>query len=438
MSFPVYPSYRDSGVEWLGHIPADWSVSPVKRVIDFQTGWTPPTGKDELYGEGNTWITIGDLNGRIVQHSAKQVTDEAIRLVGISPSPKGSLLFSFKLSIGQVAFAGEDLYTNEAIATFLPSPDVDLGFAYYAFPVFIVQNANENIYGAKLLNQELIREAKLALPPLPQQTAIAAFLDRETAKIDALVEEQRRLIELLKEKRQAVVSHAVTRGLDPTVPMKDSGVEWLGEIPAHWDFGVAKHVSQIFVPQRNKPDLNTESCGVAWLTMEGMKAAEVWNADRWVSPEAASAAGARPVPTGAVVASCIGTFGVATINRVPVYINQQLQAFVCGPEIEPEFLRLIVEISIPYFDQVSTAATLRYVNQSAFAMMPIVWPSLSEQRQIIDNLATVISSIDALARQAIEAADLLKERRAALISSAVTGKINVTGVVPSCEQVEAA
>lgn len=146
------------------------------------------------------------------------------------------------------------MYTNEAIATFLASANIDGMYAYYAFPFFLVKNAAENIYGAKLLNQELIRAATLALPRLKEQSTIATFLDRETAKIDALIAEQQRLIELLKEKRQAVISHAVTKGLtnlpganlnagvsdggpkgerrdsasSPDTTMKDSGIEWLG------------------------------------------------------------------------------------------------------------------------------------------------------------------------------------------------------------------
>ena len=156
-------------------------------------------------------------------------------------------MFSFKLSIGQVSFAGQDMFTNEAIATFFPSSHLSLAFAFHAFPLLLVQNAAENIYGAKLLNQELIRSASFALPSLPEQTQIAAFLDRETAKIDELVAEQRRLMALLKEKRQAVISHAVTRGMNPNAPMKPSGIEWLGDVPEHWDVKATKRLFRLVV-----------------------------------------------------------------------------------------------------------------------------------------------------------------------------------------------
>ena len=186
-------------------------------------------------------------------------------------SPVGSLLFSFKLSIGQVSFAGCDLYTNEAIASFPPQHGVSLDFAYYAFPLFIVKNASENIYGAKMLNQELIRSALICLPPLPEQTTtIASFLDRETGKIDVLVEEQRRLIALLKEKRQAVVSHAVTKGLDPSAPMKDFGVEWLGEVPAHWEVRSLKSVCSMLRDGTHQPPSRV-AVGVPLLSVRNIQ-----------------------------------------------------------------------------------------------------------------------------------------------------------------------
>ena len=143
------------------------------------------------------------------------------------------------------------------------------------------------------------------LPPFSEQQNIAALLDRETAKIDALVAEQRRLMELLKEKRQAVISHAVTQGLNPNVPMKPSGIEWLGDVPAHWEVITAKRVSSIFVPQRNKPELNSEGDGLFWVTMEQMRGEEINSSELWVAESAANDAGTRLLKAGAVIASCV-------------------------------------------------------------------------------------------------------------------------------------
>lgn len=234
MSLPRYQEYKDSGVEWLGRVPSHWATTKTKHVCQFSTGWTPPTGDSSAYEGENLWANISDLGPKTISDTAKRISDAAARQSSIDLVPQGSLLFSFKLSIGQVSFAGRPMYTNEAIATFRQSHLLSLAFAYYAFPLFLVQNASENIYGAKLLNQELIRGASFSLPPVEEQSAIATFLDRETGKIDTLIAEQEKLLALLAEKRQATISDAVTKGLNPDVPMWDSGIAWLGKIPEHW------------------------------------------------------------------------------------------------------------------------------------------------------------------------------------------------------------
>ena len=149
-------------------------------------------------------------------------------------SPKGSLMFSFKLSVGTVAFCGQDLYTNEAIATFLKGNN-DLNYLYYSGPFFIIKNANENIYGAKLLNQDLINSTKLFLPPLSEQQSIASFLDAKTKPIDDIIAKREKQIELLEEMKSAIISRAVTKGFNPNAKMKDSGIEWIREIPTNWE-----------------------------------------------------------------------------------------------------------------------------------------------------------------------------------------------------------
>jgi type I restriction enzyme S subunit len=269
----------------------------------------------------------------------------------------------------------------------------------------------------------------VTVPPKDEQTAIAEFLDRETGKIDALVAEQRRLMELLKEKRQAVISHAVTRGQNPTAPLKPSGIEWLGDVPEHWEVLPAKRISTVFVPQRNKPELNSDGEGVCWMTMEQMRNEEVTTTDLWVSEAAARDAGTRILKPGAVIASCVGTFGLAVINNAEVIINQQLQAFIPNRRIHAKFLRHCVVNAASYFEQIGTAATITYVNQFGFENMPLVLPPLDEQSEIVAFLATEAAKFDTLTTEAKRAIDLLQERRTALISAAITGQIDVRAAV---------
>ena len=224
---------KGSGIEWIGEIPADWEVSTIKREYVFQTGWTPDTTHEEYFVGENIWINISDMKSKVVYDSEKHISDEAVRLASMNISPKGSLLYAFKLSVGAVSFCGIDMYTNEAIATFLPGKN-NLRFLYYTAPIFIIKNANENIYGAKLLNQKLIRNAKIVIPPLEVQKRIADYLDHKCSQIDTIIARQQEVIEKLKAYKLSVITEAVTKGLNPNVPMKDSGVEWIGEIPEHW------------------------------------------------------------------------------------------------------------------------------------------------------------------------------------------------------------
>ena len=198
VSYVPYSEYKESGVEWLDVIPRDWVVSRVKYLAPFQVGWTPPTKVDTNFIGDNLWANISDLKGKYIKRTAKNISDEAAKAASMDISPKGSLLYSFKLSVGAVSFASQDMYTNEAIASFLEGGSLPLSYLYYALPKFVIENASTNIYGARILNQELINSALLLAPSYEEAEKIANFLDHETAKIDTLIEKQQQLIALLK------------------------------------------------------------------------------------------------------------------------------------------------------------------------------------------------------------------------------------------------
>lgn len=443
MSFPKYTVYKDSGIEWLGYIPSHWTITKLKYVSKFQTGWTPPTGKSELFEGDNLWANISDLGPRILTDTAKRISDEAIRASNINISPEGSLLFSFKLSIGQVGFAGQDMYTNEAIATFMDGTDASLSFLYYSLPIFAVENASTNIYGAKLLNQELIKSSRLCLPPLSEQSAIATFLDRETAKIDALVAEQEKLIELLKEKRQAVISHAVTKGLDPNVPMKDSGVEWLGEVPEHWDvrplgsvstsiqtgpFGSQLHADEYVddqIPVINPANIQNESIVPA--------------SDLTVAQTTALRLNIHQLEIGDIIFGRRGEMGrcaVVTKNEV---------GWICGTgslKVRPDCscvvsFYLAVFLRTPFIREKlgleSVGSTMDNLNTEILAKLKVLIPPLNEQEVIFQFVEKWQNKLDDLIEESQNVIRILKERRSALISAAVTGKIDVRGLAEATQ-----
>lgn len=228
--------YKDSGIEWIGQIPKEWRIGKIKNFYSLQTGFTPDTKNEMYYDEqGALWANIADIRREhYIDDTKKKISNLYISKYNPNIVPKGSLLYSFKLSVGSVAIAAKDMYTNEAIAAFIKKDGISLSFLYYSSQVCIIFNANENIYGAKILNQDLINNAIIIFPPLLIQQKIADYLDKVCGEADEMIALQEKMIEELKAYKQSIITEAVTKGLNPNVPMKNSGIDWIGEIPEHW------------------------------------------------------------------------------------------------------------------------------------------------------------------------------------------------------------
>lgn len=433
--YAAYPEYKDSGLEWLGQIPAHWDVKKLKFLGDAIIGLT--YSPEEV---------VDAISGTLVLRSSnvqdgKLAFNDNVYVSKSIPSKlrtqKGDILICSRN--GSRALIGKNAIIDESAE----------GASFGAFMSIFRSRYNEflsKVFNSSLFDYQAgtfltstinqlttgnLNNFEVPFPPESERNQIAAFLDYETARIDQLIAKQQRLIELLKEKRQAVISHAVTKGLNPNAPMKDSGVEWLGQVPEHWVVTKAKYVSQVFVPQRNKPELN-ESQGYPWVTMEDMTNQYIVNPSRFVSSEAMKLAGSRLLPSGSVIASCVGNLGVASINTQDVIINQQLQAFI-PISIKAEYLKHIVRVSKPYFELIGTAATLVYVNQEGFENMPMLVPSAEEQEKICHLVFDKDIKFMTLIAKAEHKVKLLQERRTALISAAVTGKIDVRDWTPPKE-----
>ncbi|MDQ2835306.1 MAG: restriction endonuclease subunit S [Acidobacteriota bacterium] len=238
MSFPRYERYKNSGVEWLGEVPEHWDVVPLKRSFTIVGGSTPSSEVETYWGGGDVWVTPADLSkitDRYISKSERTITKQGLESCSSSLVPAGSIVISTRAPIGSLAIAGVELCTNQGCKSLVPMPgSVSNCYAY----LLNILTEELRIRGKGTTFLELSADAlgsvEIPRPPTEEQQSIGKFLDQETAKIDALIEEQRRLIELLKEKRQAVISHAVTKGLNSNSPLTDSGVEWLGTTPEHW------------------------------------------------------------------------------------------------------------------------------------------------------------------------------------------------------------
>lgn len=434
MTFQAYPEYKDSGVEWLGEVPALWVLTPIKHLALLNPRKSDFDGDTEQLC---SFVPMEKLKTGVVQLDEERPIGEVIG--GYTYFEDGDVLqakvtpcFENKnVAIAKRLTNGIGFGSSE-INVLRPYKGVSAEYLYYRVQedtyMSFCTSSMIGAGGLKRVPTDVINNFTVAAPKLFEQAQIARFLNYETARIDTLIEEQQHLIGLLKEKRQAVISHTVTKGLDPTASMKDSGVDWLGEVPAHWVVNRAKLVSDIFVPQRNKPELN-DSEGIAWVTMEDMNGGYISATSLKVTEHAANEAGSKVLKKGAVIASCVGRFGVVAINSIDVIINQQLQAFE-PRKIKAEYLRNIVSLSKEYFELIGTAATLVYVNQQGFENLPVLIPPVSEQESICLHVDEANAQFDALLSQSFKSIQLLQERRSALISATVTGKIDVRGWQP--------
>jgi type I restriction enzyme, S subunit len=427
-----YEKYKDSGVEWLGEIPEHWiSISISRLTSKITDGYVGPT-RDILVESGIRYLqSLHIKDGKILFDRGHYfVTPEWSDQHHKSKLLVGDILIVQTGDVGQTALVREEHKDCNCHALIIMTPIKEKVHGNF-IELFLRSQIGQyflKCYQTGALHPHLngtqIKDIKIPLPSMDEQESIAHFLDRKTSQIDALIAKKEALLEKLDEKRTALISHAVTKGCDPNVSMKDSGVEWLGEIPEHWIVSKARFASSIFVPQRNKPELNSDE-GLPWVTMDDMSSERIKETLFKVSDIAFKIAGSKMLKKNSVIASCIGNFGICAINDVDVIINQQLQAFIPFSTIIPEYLCEIVRISNDYFKMIATAATVVYVNQSGFANMPILLPPKEEQEEIVNFTVLKITKIDQQKAKVKEAIALLKEYRTALITNAVTGKIDV-------------
>ena len=269
-------------------------------------------------------------------------------------------------------------------------------------------------------------------PPLAEQEAIAGFLDREVGKIDGLVAEQRRLIELLKEKRQAVISHAVTKGLNPNAPMKPSGIEWLGDVPAHWDVKPLKYVVNLRSGGTpSKTNLAYWDGDVPWASSKDLKAEALSDTQDHITRKAIDEGAAELIPAGSLL---IVVRGMILAHTFPVVktlaamaINQDLKALAPSNKLNIDFLAWLLRGSsretIKRTDEAGHGT--KVLRLEAWTSMALPIPPVNEQVAIVEGIIDILKRLDTLTAEAERAIALLQERRTALISAAVTGQIDV-------------
>jgi len=427
MSLPRYDSYKDSGVEWLGEVPSHWETKRLGQYF---------TERREKVSDKDFLPLSVTKNGIVPQLDTAAKTDDGDNRKKVCA---GDFVINSrsdrKGSSGLSSLDGSVSLINTVIE---PS---DKLYAPYVHHLLRSTSFQEEYYryGKGIVadlwstNYSEMKDIILAVPSLTEQKEIAGFLDRETGKIDALVAEQERLIALLAEKRQAVISHAVTKGLNPTAPMKPSGIDWLGDIPKHWCIHKIKSFASFTgggTPNRDTPDFWNGD--IPWVSPKDMKVEKIVGAEECITALGLAGSSSSLIPAGSllmVVRSGIlqHTIPVA-INEIPVALNQDMKAIKFDPELclSRFFMRWIQGLNDPLLlVWGKQGATVESIEHDYLARTAVPLPSPDEQIKIIQYLDTELGKFDALILKAQMAITLLQERRTALISAAVTGKIDV-------------
>jgi type I restriction enzyme, S subunit len=445
----AYDNYRDSGVDWLGPIPGHWDGKKLKFLISAKSGGTPSKDKLEYWQGDVPWASAKDLKSDAISDTIDHISDAAVADGAAQILPAGSVLVLVRgmmlartfpvvralvpMAINQdlKALTGTGRVTNEFLAWLLRGTAVET-----------LNRLDEAGHGTKALRMEAWLSMPLPVPPISEQERISAFLDAETDKIDALVEAQRRLIDLLKEKRQAVISHAVTKGLDPAAPTEDSGVEWLGEVPAHWLVVPIRKVAKLesgHTPSRSRPEW-WQDCTIPWFSLADVwqireaKRDYVFETKEMVSELGLANSSARLLPAYTVMLSRTASVGFSAIMGVPMATTQDFANWVCGSRLKPEFLLQVLRAMSGEFRRLMMGSTHNTIYMPDIQSLTMVLPPLDEQEAIVQHVKLLAGRYDELTREAEAAIELLHERRAALISAAVTGKIDVRGLAPSVKE----
>ena len=236
---------RDSGIEWIGEIPAEWDVRKLGELVELRIGKTPQRNNNVYWKDGDiAWFSISDMNdGSVITSSKEKINKLALSTCFKSGLvPAGTLIMSFKLTIGKVSILGCDGVYNEAIAGIIPiSENVLKQYLFYALPCFAKMVVPTDAVKGNTLNSKKLNAMSIILPPLPEQRRIATYLDARVSSIDRLVDGLSRRVELLDEYKKSLISETVTKGIRQHENMKDSGIEWVGEIPAEWDVAKLKY-----------------------------------------------------------------------------------------------------------------------------------------------------------------------------------------------------
>jgi restriction endonuclease S subunit len=420
-------------VEWLGEVPEYWQTWKISHAFgQIGSGTTPDTKDLQFYGGDIPWVTTSELRENIIKDTSEKLTQAALEEYStLSLYPPGTLLIAmYGATIGRLGILGIAACTNQACCALAKPKQLDTKFCFY----WLWMRRNEIILlssggGQPNINQQKIYSIRIPAPSLQEQKLIAQFLDRETTRIDTLITKKRELINLLEKKRNAVIANAVTKGLDPNTSMKNSNVAWLGEIPIHWKTPALCHVCRLTAggtPDRNNQDYWNGD--IPWVKTGEVNYNKINETEEYISDLGLRNSSAKLAPPGTLLMAMYGqgiTRGRVAILGIEVAFNQACLAISPYKFLDVNYLYYYLVNAYTYIRELGNLSSQMNLSLGFIAKIRVLLPPIEEQKAIVSFLDQVTSHIEDSNKKLQTSIEELEKYRQALITAAVTGKIDV-------------
>ena len=426
-----YDKYKDSGIAWIGEIPEHWDKNKIIRLFSIiGSGTTPKSSKEDNYIGSVNWIQSGDINGGYIENCKNTISDTAIKeypALKIYKSPF-IIVAMYGASVGNISISNIDGCVNQACCV-MNETKQNFKYLFYAMNSvkrYLIYKAEGG--GQPNISQDKIKNTWMPIPPFEEQRSIATYLDQKCSEIDELITLQEEMITKLQSYKQSVITEAVTKGLDKNVPLKDSGIEWIGEIPEHWNVIKIKNTFKIVSGATPKTDNMTYWDGeITWITPADYKTEDriIKSGKRNITLAGLNSCGTSIVPENSIIFSKRAPIGLVAINIIPLCTNQGCISCIPKSFVSSKYFYYLMSILTEWFELFGSGTTFKELSANNFANFSLSQPPLAEQQSIANYLDQKCSEIDELISIKQQKIEKLKDYKKSLIFECVTGKRKV-------------
>lgn len=410
-----YDNYKPSGIEFIGDIPKHWEIKKLKYIVDkIMGGGTPLTSNSDYWTEsrddGLLWVAIADITkSEYLEDTKKYITEEGLKNSSAQRIEPYSILYSIYASLGKVAYSPYELTTNQAILAIKPSEELLYKFLFYYLKTledklpFLSSSTTQNN-----ISLDVVKNFNITQPPYDEQEKIVKFIDMKNKEIEEFISDKKKQISLLEEQKEAIINKAVTKGLDDIVEFKDSGIEWIGDIPKHWEVRKLKYVASFKSGEMITSEMISE---------EG--SFKVYGGGGFRGYTSSYTNDGEYVLIGRQGALC----GNIKYAKGKFWASEH--SIVVYPKIEIENIFLGEVLKIANLGNLSQTAAQPGISISQIKNVSIAIPSSQEQKKIVKYIEVELSKINEIKKQIQQEIDLIQEYKISLISEVVTGQIKV-------------